>query len=46
MSYRMKITAAAMISSALLLSGCASTGMAPNSPNNSYQLPQGIYDGY
>ena len=46
MSYPMKITAAAMISSALLLSGCASTGMAPNSPSNSYQLPQGIYDGY
>ncbi|SJM72315.1 hypothetical protein [Psychrobacter piechaudii] len=46
MSYPMKITAAAMISSAILLSGCASTGMAPNSPSNSYQLPQGIYDGY
>ncbi|MCC3309300.1 hypothetical protein [Psychrobacter sanguinis] len=46
MSYHMKITAAAMISSALLLSGCASTGMAPNSPSNNYQLPQGIYDGY
>lgn len=46
MSHLIKITTATMISSALLLSGCASTGMAPNSPSNSYQLPQGIYDGY
>ncbi|SUD89761.1 hypothetical protein [Psychrobacter phenylpyruvicus] len=46
MSHLIKMTAATMIGSALLLSGCASTGMAPNSPSNSYQLPQGIYDGY
>lgn len=46
MSHLIKMTTATMISGALLLSGCASTGMAPNSPNNSYQLPQGIYDGY
>lgn len=46
MSHRMKISAATIISSALFLSSCASTGMAPNSTSNAYQLPQGISEGY
>ncbi|WP_201586583.1 hypothetical protein [Psychrobacter jeotgali] len=50
MSYRFKLSAAAMLTGALLLSGCASTGMSPSTPNNqvnnNYQLPQEIYEGY
>lgn len=49
MSHYLKITAA-MLSGALFLSGCASTGMSPSTPNdqinNNYQLPQQIYEGY
>ncbi len=49
MSHYLKITAA-MLGGALFLSGCASTGMSPSYPNdqvnNTYQLPQQIYDGY
>lgn len=50
MSYYFKISATAILSSALLLSGCASTGLSPstsgNQANNNYQLPKAIYEGY
>lgn len=49
MSQLAKLSAATMMGSALLLSGCASTGAAPTMPNQGgtgYQLPQGITDGY
>ncbi|PNK60972.1 hypothetical protein [Psychrobacter sp. FDAARGOS_221] len=49
MSKTIKLSTAAMIGGALLLSGCASTGAAPTMPNqgaNGYQLPQSISDGY
>ncbi|WP_019673817.1 hypothetical protein [Psychrobacter lutiphocae] len=48
MRHLLKLSSAAVIGG-LLLSGCASTGMAPTSPTqsaNSYQLPQAVYDGY
>ncbi len=50
MSYNLKVSAAAILSGAVLLSGCASTGQSPTMTtpqnNQNYAFPSEITDGY
>lgn len=47
MSYYLKISAALLVSSSLLVTGCATMGQTASNPtNNNYVLPQQINEGY